>query len=63
MLALGFALGAALAWGTADFLGGLTTRGLGVLTVLLVSQAFGAGLLAVVIAATAQPVPDTRRLV
>ena len=63
MLALGLALGAALAWGTADFLGGLTTRGLGVLTVLLVSQAFGAALLAVVIAATGQPVPDTRRLV
>ena len=62
MLALGLALGAALAWGTSDFLGGLTTRGLGVLAVLLVSQAFGAALLGVVIVATGQPVPDTRRL-
>ena len=57
MLALGLALGAALAWGASDFLGGLTTRGLGVLTVLLISQAFGAVLLAVVIATTGQSVP------
>ena len=63
MLALGFALAAALAWGASDFLGGLTTRGLRVLTVLLVSQSFGAALLAAVIAATEQSFPDARTLV
>lgn len=63
MLALGLALGAALAWGASDFLGGLTTRGLGVLTVLLVSQAVGAALLAVVIAATGQSAPESSHVV
>ena len=63
MLAVALALGAAVAWGTSDFLGGLTTRGVAVFTVLLVSQAFGAVLLAAVVAATAQPVPDASGLV
>jgi len=35
------ALGAALSWGTGDFLGGLATRRVGVLTVLVLSQAIG----------------------
>ena len=51
MLALGLALGAALAWGTADFLGGLTTRGLPVLTVLVASQGIGLVALGIVVAA------------
>jgi len=51
VLALGLALGAALAWGTADFLGGLTTRGLPVLTVLVASQGIGLVVLGIVVAA------------
>jgi drug/metabolite transporter (DMT)-like permease len=51
VLALGLALGAALAWGTADFLGGLTTRGLPVLTVLVASQGVGLLALGIVVAA------------
>ena len=35
------ALGAALSWGAGDFLGGLATRRVGVLTVLALSQAIG----------------------
>ena len=35
------ALDAALSWGTGDFLGGLATRRVGVLTVLVLSQAIG----------------------
>ena len=46
-IALGFA--SALVWGAADFLGGLKSRQLQLLTVLLISQA--AGLVAVLIAA------------
>jgi hypothetical protein len=41
MLALGLALGASVAWGGSDFLAGLATRRLGVLGVLVLSQAFG----------------------
>jgi drug/metabolite transporter (DMT)-like permease len=62
VLALGLALGAALAWGTSDFLGGLTTRGVGVLGVLLVSQAFGGLLLAAVVAAQTEPLPEAAQL-
>lgn len=47
MLAVVLALGAAAAWGTGDFLGGLASRRAHVLAVLLVSQAVGlAGLAA-----------------
>jgi drug/metabolite transporter (DMT)-like permease len=46
------ALGGALSWGVGDFLGGLATRRLAVITVLAVSQAIGlAGLLVWVLAA------------
>lgn len=41
MLAVALALGAAVAWGTGDFLGGLASRRTHVLAVLLVSQAVG----------------------
>jgi drug/metabolite transporter (DMT)-like permease len=40
------ALGASLAWGLGDFLGGLTSRRLHVLTVLVVQQVFGLGVAA-----------------
>ncbi len=41
MLAIALALGASLSWGLGDFLGGLKSRTLHVLTVLVVSQVFG----------------------
>jgi drug/metabolite transporter (DMT)-like permease len=41
LLAIALALGASVAWGLGDFLGGLTSRTLHVLTVLVVSQIFG----------------------
>jgi drug/metabolite transporter (DMT)-like permease len=62
VLGLGLALAAALAWGTSDFIGGLTTRGLAVAAVLLVSQGFGAVLLAAVVLARDEPAPGTTSL-
>jgi drug/metabolite transporter (DMT)-like permease len=47
MTAIALALGASLAWGLGDFLGGLKSRSLHVLTVLAISQA--AGLAAVLV--------------
>jgi drug/metabolite transporter (DMT)-like permease len=41
MLAIALALGASVVWGVGDFLGGLKSRGLHVLTVLVVSQLAG----------------------
>ena len=41
MTAIALALGASLAWGLGDFLGGLKSRTLHVLTVLAISQAAG----------------------
>jgi drug/metabolite transporter (DMT)-like permease len=41
LLALALALGASLSWGLGDFIGGLKSRTLHVLTVLVVSQVFG----------------------
>ena len=62
MLAVSLALGAALAWGASDFLGGLTTRGVAVLSVLLVSQAFGGVVVAAVVVARGEPLPDVGEL-
>ena len=55
MLAIVLALGAAVAWGTADFVGGLKTRSVPVLHVGLVSQ--GAGLAIVVVLVVAAGLP------
>jgi len=41
VVAIALALGASLSWGLGDFLGGLKSRSLHVLTVLVVSQVFG----------------------
>jgi len=52
MLGIVLALGSSVAWGTSDFLGGLTSRRISALSVLLVSQPIGL-VLALVVAATA----------
>jgi drug/metabolite transporter (DMT)-like permease len=57
MVALGLALGASIAWGGSDFLAGLVTRRLPVLTVLAVSQGFGLVLLLALLALADQPAP------
>ena len=57
MVALGLALGASIAWGGSDFLAGLVTRRLPVLTVLALSQGFGLVLILALLALAGQPVP------
>ena len=57
MVALGLALGASIAWGGSDFLAGLVTRRLPVLTVLVLSQAAGLVLLLMLLALAGQPPP------
>ena len=57
MVALGLALGASIAWGGSDFLAGLVTRRLPVLTVLVLSQAAGLVLLLILLALAGQPPP------
>ena len=51
------ALGGALVWGVGDFLGGLTTRRLAVLTVLAVSQAVGLVGVALWVLLASEPFP------
>lgn len=55
VLALTIALGASVAWGSADFLAGISCRRLAVLTVLFVSQAIGLALLLPVVLAGGAP--------
>ena len=62
MLGVVLALGAALGWGTADFLGGLKSRKLPMLAVLLVTQTTALMLLLAVVAAFAEPLPSRRFL-
>lgn len=50
MLTVALALSASLSWGAADFLGGLKSRSLPILTVLAVSQAAGLATIALVVA-------------
>jgi drug/metabolite transporter (DMT)-like permease len=57
MLALGLALGASVAWGGSDFLAGLATRRLGVLGVLVLSQAVGLVALTALVVATGPSAP------
>ena len=51
MIPLALALGSSLAWGLADFLGGLKTRTLALPTVLLLSQAVGLAIAGLVVVA------------
>ena len=63
MVAVALGLAASLSWGLADFLGGVKTRQLNVLVVLVISQAFGALLVALIIAGRGQGPPATEYLV
>lgn len=54
------ALGASLSWGLGDFLAGLRSRSLPILTVLVVSQAAGLLTIAVVVAARGNGPPEAR---
>lgn len=63
MVAVALGLAAGISWGVADFLGGLKTRQLNVLTVLLISQATGMLLVAIAVVARGEGPPDTQYLV
>lgn len=58
MTAVVLALGAALAWGVADFFGGLESRRRALLSVLVVSQAAGLSVVLVLVVALADGLPD-----
>jgi drug/metabolite transporter (DMT)-like permease len=58
VLAIALALGASLSWGLGDFFGGLTSRTLHVLTVLVVSQVFGLAAAFAWVAASGDSVPS-----
>jgi drug/metabolite transporter (DMT)-like permease len=58
MLAIALALGASLSWGLGDFLGGLKSRTLHVLTVLVVSQVVGLGAALVWVVASGEGMPS-----
>ena len=59
MVAVALALGSSLAWGASDFVAGVKTRRLAVLSVLLVSQATGTSIVLAVVAIGAEPPPAT----
>lgn len=58
MLAVALAVGSAVSWGLADFLGGLQSRRLAVLSVLLASQATGLVVSAALVVGTGEPMPE-----
>ena len=62
MLGVLLALGAALGWGAADFLGGLKSRTVPMLAVLLVTQTTALLLLIAVLTAFGEPLPARRYL-
>ena len=62
MVAVALGLAAGISWGVADFLGGLKSRQLSVLVVLVVSQAVGAVLVGVIIVARGEGPPATEYL-
>ncbi len=63
MLAVALAVGSAVSWGLADFLGGLQSRRLTVLAVLLASQATGLVAAAVLVIGSGAPMPALGDLV
>jgi drug/metabolite transporter (DMT)-like permease len=60
MLAVALALGAAVAWGAADFLGGLKSRAVATIVVVAFGQATGLVLVAAFVAARGEGFPETR---
>ena len=63
MIAVALGLGSSLAWGIADFLGGLASRRLSVLSVLAVSQVVGLVLVLAVVALRGEGPPAVHHLV
>jgi drug/metabolite transporter (DMT)-like permease len=63
VVAVALGLAAGISWGVADFLGGLKTRQLNVLAVLLISQATGMLLVAIAVVGRGEGPPDTQYLV
>jgi drug/metabolite transporter (DMT)-like permease len=63
MLAIVLALGASLAWGVSDFLGGVKSRTFPLFVVLLISQGAALIVLAVVVAALGEPPPGREFLI
>ena len=59
MLAAALALAAAVSWGIGDFLGGVKSRALPAVAVLIVAQPIGCALLAIWVAARGQEPPGT----
>ncbi|MEX1101210.1 MAG: EamA family transporter [Actinomycetota bacterium] len=62
MLPLLLALGSGLAWGSADFVGGLMTKRLAPTTVLVVSQTAGLAFMVALVVALGEPMPETHFL-
>ena len=63
MVAVALGLAASISWGVADFLGGLKSRQLHVVSVLVLSQAVGMLLVAVLVAARGEGPPEGHFLV
>jgi drug/metabolite transporter (DMT)-like permease len=63
VIAVALALGAAVAWGAADFLGGLKSRAVATLVVVAIGQATGLALVAAFVAARGEGLPEARFLV
>jgi drug/metabolite transporter (DMT)-like permease len=63
MIAVALALGAAVAWGAADFLGGLKSRAVATIVVVAFGQATGLVLVAAFVAARGEGSPATRFIV
>lgn len=62
MLAVGLALAASACWGVADFTAGLLSRRLSAVLILLIQQAFGVLVVAVVVLARTEGPPDGRAI-
>lgn len=62
MAAILLALGSAFCWGLSDYLGGVKSRSLALLSVLLVSQVTGILVLAMIVIVLGGPAPDARQL-
>jgi len=63
VVAVALGLAAGICWGVADFLGGVKSRQLSVVVVLVLSQAAGALVLGVIVAARGQGPPELHFLV